>query len=175
MGIEYSIISDATREGYVLGKGPWPELPPILRAANPLGYIVALMNDSGFDNEAYCAEIAKEVVAFAVTHSDWRLIDDCSEDINVLTDEDAARHRAEYIEMGDDPEEIEKDFPIYKQVGTRYRRGLPLRALTKAGALGALLNVVSDYEQTSEEARAELEADGVNVEAFIATAVPAKE
>lgn len=122
MGIEYSLISDEKRVGYDLGKGPWPELPPILRASDPLGHIVALMNDSGFDNEAYCAEIAREVVAFASAHPDWRLIDDCSDDINVLTDEQAAELRAEDIEMGDDPDEIEKDFPRYKQVGTRYRK-----------------------------------------------------
>ena len=36
MGVEYDLISDATREGYELGKGPWYELPEALRSSDPL-------------------------------------------------------------------------------------------------------------------------------------------
>lgn len=122
MGVEYDLISDVTREGYELGKGPWAWLvPQFLRASpNPIAAITRLLVDDQFE-PAYAAEVAREVVAFINAHPDWRIIDDCSSDITVMTDEERARTLSEELAegLGDG---VEEGFPIYRKVGSRYRK-----------------------------------------------------
>jgi hypothetical protein len=123
MGVEYDLISDATREGYELGKGPWYELPEALRSSDPEAAIIKLLITDGYNFDLpYATEVAREVVAFAVAHPDWRIIDDCSSDISVMTDEERAETLAEEIAEGLIADEKDDVLPIYRRVGTRYRR-----------------------------------------------------
>lgn len=113
MGVEYDLISDSAREGYELGKGPWADLERILRNSSwPANEITSLLVGDKFDF-AYAAVVAREIVAFADAHPDWRIIDDCSSDISVVPDAD------------DEELFSDCDFPVYKRVGTRYRRSAP--------------------------------------------------
>lgn len=119
MGTEYDLISDKARVGYQLGKGPWSDLTAALRSPDPVSAIIALMHDAGFEDGAYCAEVCGEVTQFAEAHPDWRVIDEYSSDILVMTDEERAEEEADE-DFGED-----EDFPIYKLVGSRYRENAP--------------------------------------------------
>jgi hypothetical protein len=121
MGVEYDLISDVTREGYELGKGPWADLPQALRSSDPTDAIITLLVADRFELP-YATEVARDVVAFAVAHPDWRIIDDCSSDISVMTDEERAETLAEEIAEGLIADEKDDVFPIYRRVGTRYRQ-----------------------------------------------------
>ena len=126
MGVEYDLISDSAREGYELGKGPWgmDEFPDALRTADPIAALVLLFaeEERGFTPE-YAKEIAKEIVAFATAHPDWRVVNDHGGwDGSVMSDEEIAEERAEAIAEGEDlPDVNDPDFPVYRRVGSRYR------------------------------------------------------
>lgn len=123
MGVEYDIVSDKAHEGYELGKGSWCELPEALRATNPVTAVVALMRQDSWDDawpNALATDVAREIVAFAEAHPDWRVIDDCSSDIWVCTDEDRAKYVAECRSLDGDDYEDEEPF-LYRKVGSRYR------------------------------------------------------
>lgn len=127
MGVEYDLISDSAREGYELGKGWWggSEFEKALRSNDPVGEVTAHMIEDGFE-PLYAAEVAREITAFASAHPDWRVINDCSSDISVMTDtqrdETLAEERADEIALGYDPDDLVDDLPIYKKVGSRYRK-----------------------------------------------------
>lgn len=119
MGIEYDLISDATREGYELGKGPWDdELIEALRASDPAVALKAYLVEETLwerTSPGYLDEIVPEIIAFAKAHPDWRVINDASSDISVVDDE----WRAQLVSEGEDPDD--PDFPMYRKVGSRYR------------------------------------------------------
>lgn len=85
MGIIYSLISDATGEGYDLGKGPWWDeaFSLALRSPAPASAVaVFLTRDEPhckFDGD-YARDIASEMAAFAAARPDWRVINDASDD-----------------------------------------------------------------------------------------------
>jgi hypothetical protein len=118
MGIEYDLISDTTKEGYELGKGPWggDDFEQLLKSAS-LKDIAAFLVEHKYPPD-YSDVIAREVVEFAAAHPDWRIIDDCSCEIWVATDELRAEAIAD-LELGEDIDD--PDFPIYRKVGSRYR------------------------------------------------------
>jgi len=120
MGVEYYLVSDSAKVGYELGKY-MHETRDALREPDPVAAIVRFMMEAPpLDDLAYATKIAAEVVAFVKAHPDWRMTDDCSSDIAVLTDEARAELRVEDVAMGEDPDEFEDDFPTYRQVGSRY-------------------------------------------------------
>jgi hypothetical protein len=120
MGVEYYLVSDSEKVGYELGKY-MHETRDALKEADPVAAIMRFMMEAPPLNDLeYAARIATEVVAFAKAYPDWRMIDDCSSDIAVMTDETRAELRAEDVSIGEDPDEFEDDFPTYRQVGSRY-------------------------------------------------------
>jgi hypothetical protein len=128
VGVEYDIISDSARVGYELGKGPWGDFDfaDFVRVGDASKIAAFLINEyRGLWESEYCGEIANAVVAFAAAHPDWRIVNDCSCDITVADDEEWQRL---VEEEGENP--YDADFPIYKQVGSRYR-----------GPAGAVRNV----------------------------------
>lgn len=116
MGIEYDLISDSARVGYELGKGPCgdEEFSELLKSGNveDLERFIA-EEESGFPAD-YIRDIVVKIVEFAAKYKDWRVINDCSSDISVVSNE----QKAEILEsFGDDP-----SFPLYERVGSRYRK-----------------------------------------------------
>jgi hypothetical protein len=112
MGVEYYLVSDSAKVGYELGKY-MHETRDALREPDPVAAIVRFMMEaSPLDDLAYATKIAAEIVAFAKAHPDWRMTDDCSSDIAVMTDADREEDRREFPE--------DADWPVYRQVGSRY-------------------------------------------------------
>lgn len=125
MGIEYDLVSDATQEGYQLGKGPWDEEFEIaLRSKDPLANVLAylLHANAGMGwqmaPKEYVEEITRDIVTFAVNHPDWRVTNDACDDLWVATDNE----REEMFAENPDFVRNDPDFPIYCKVGSRYRR-----------------------------------------------------
>lgn len=125
MGVEYDLISDATREGYELGKGPWgsEDFLVALRSADSVVKVATFLVEDGFSS-GYATEIACEVAAFTAARPDWRVVHDCGNwDGAVVDDEERAE-----IEADEEEEEAREfgfdvsDFPLYRKVGSRYRR-----------------------------------------------------
>lgn len=107
MGVEFFLVSDATRDAYELGKGDWapiearPITPEDLHAVVtralgdhlPSGYIERLVNEIG---------------AFMSSHPDWKLGDDTGargeiwvgEDENDLPGELGDRWTKVYVKRG---------------------------------------------------------------------------
>lgn len=122
MGIEYALVSDAARVGYDLGKGPWDDdfVKACRKDAEGLALIIYLERE--WDVSADCREngcideVVHEIVAFITKYPDWRVVNDAQDDLTVADEE--MWHQLVNVE-GDDPND--EDFPIYRQVGTRYR------------------------------------------------------
>lgn len=117
MGVEYDVVSDATREAYELGKGAWSE---IFEAAKVLSYenleacIAGWFGVGDRDHERelrdWCGRVARELKAFLDSHPDAKLVNDACHD---------------YATYQEQPDEYFKDFsweqwPQYKLVGSRY-------------------------------------------------------
>src|SRR6185369_5631274 len=113
MGVEFDLISDATKEGYELGKGPWSDLKEVVQGSNnPVEAVTMLLLSDVTDSKTASA-VASEIIAFMETHPDWRVIDDYVEDvIHVMDDKD----RADMIEVFGEAAEDE-NFVIYRKVG----------------------------------------------------------
>lgn len=118
MGVEYSLISDTLREGYELGKGAWgdPAFAEALRSIDPISEVVAFLVEEDDFEPIHAVEIAQGIAAFTAAHPDWRVVDDGGWAGDVVDDE----WRAIVVDEGWDP--MDPDFPLYKQVGSRYRQ-----------------------------------------------------
>lgn len=119
MGVEYDLVSDTSREGYELGKGPW-STEEFLQALHNVdaNAISDLMLKEGWSeiHRGYCERVAADVIAFVSVYPDWRLIDDGSSDITVVDVDEWC----ELVDQGCDPDDSE--FTLYRRVGSRYRQ-----------------------------------------------------
>lgn len=119
MSVEYDIVSDASREGYELGKGPWWEegFAEACRSADPAGAVRAFLVANGWNNLDYVAEISREIAVFVAAHPDWRVVDDCTSDVYVVSDQEVEEMREEDAVLG----LTVVDSDAYRKVGSRYR------------------------------------------------------
>ncbi len=80
MSTNYYLISDATKEGYDLGSGPWYEddVSLALWSADPAGELTDFLNKKcGLVHEAdvaHQARVVRDIVAFCAQRPDWRII-----------------------------------------------------------------------------------------------------
>lgn len=131
MGVEYDLVSDASKEAYELGKGYWGwlerrEVPWSDEGADPeefktdeesmIRYVGYVFNDFAFggadEHRDYAIRVGTEIATFMAKNSDWKILDDSNNDYSVTLSGE---------QLHDDTPE---DWPCYKFAGCRYESTL---------------------------------------------------